>query len=302
MKGRQLVSAGFFIDIRLYFYYMKKAILLLVSIFLILSASAQHTAEINGKQINYETAGRGEAVIFIHGMSLDKRMWDKQWKTFSEKFRVVRYDVRGFGKSTRVTATHNPVEDLKALMDFLKIDKASLIGHSMGGNIALNFAIKHPERVSKIISVDAIIDGFANRTPELTQLFKEVIDSTREKGWQVAKKIWLRSPLFKLYHADSNSQALIEKIVSEYHGDHFYNRSWAPVYGEPSTAASLLQIKAPVLIITGEKEERTLLLGADLLHDKIVSNKKLVLSGSGHFPNLDAPGDFNKACIAFIQE
>jgi 3-oxoadipate enol-lactonase len=259
-------------------------------------------ADINGARINYETAGSGDAVIFIHGMSLDSRIWEKQWKVFSASFRVIRYDVRGFGQSSRVNATHNPGEDLKALMDFLKIEKATLVGHSMGGNIALNFSIKYPERVKKIISVDAIIDGFTNRTPELNQIFKEVIDTTREKGWQEAKKIWLRSPLFKLYLADKSSRTLIEKIVSEYHGDHFSNRGWTPTYGEPYTATSLAQIKVPVLIITGEKDERTLLLVADLLHDKIATNKKIVFNGAGHFPNLDKPGEFNKACISFIRE
>lgn len=261
---------------------------------------AQKLADINGVKISYEEAGSGEAVIFIHGMSLDKRVWEPQWSAFSKLFRVVRYDVRGMGQSSRVTNTHNPTEDLQQLMDLLKIDKAILIGHSMGGNIALNFAIKHPERVKKIISVDAIIDGFANRTPELIQIFKEVIDTTLEKGWAVAQKIWLRSALFKLYLADNSSKALIEKIISEYHGDHFYNRSWAPTYGEPTTAASLSNIKAPVLIMTGEKDEKTLLLVADLLHSNISANKKIVLAGAGHFPNLDKPGEFNKACIDFI--
>jgi 3-oxoadipate enol-lactonase len=283
---------------------MKKAILSITLFLLYLATPAQKNtfADINGLKINYQEAGSGEAVIFIHGMSLDNRFWDKQWKIFSESFRVIRYDVRGFGQSTRVTATHNPTEDLLALMDLLKIEKATLIGHSMGGNIALNMAIRYPERIKKIIAVDAIIDGFANRTPELNQIFKTVIDTTREKGWQAAKKIWLASPLFKLYTADRNSEALIQKIVSEYHGDHFYNRAWAPGFGEPSTAAALTNIKAPVLIITGEKDERTLLLVADMLHDKIIINKKIVFSGAGHFPNLDKPGEFNKACIGFIKE
>jgi 3-oxoadipate enol-lactonase len=281
---------------------MKVAGSILAFLFLFQISLAQTFADINGVKISYETAGNGEAVIFIHGMSLDKRMWEPQWTNFSKLFRVVRYDVRGMGQSTKVNSTHNPTEDLKQLMDFLKIDKAILIGHSMGGNIALNFAIKHPDRVKKIISVDAIIDGFANRTPGLNRIFKEVIDTTREKGWAAGQKIWLQSALIRLYDADSSSKALLKKIISEYNGDHFYNRSWAPTYGEPSTAASLNNIKAPVLIVTGSKDEQTLLLVADLLHSKIPSNKKIEIEGAGHFPNLDKPAEFNKVCISFIKE
>jgi pimeloyl-ACP methyl ester carboxylesterase len=259
-------------------------------------------AEINATRIYYETAGAGEPVIFIHGMALDSRVWNPQWEAFAKAFRVIRYDVRGFGKSGRVTATHNPTEDLKLLMDFLNIKKATLIGHSMGGNIALNFAVKHPGYVKKVIAADAIVDGFANRTPELNQIFKTVTDTTREKGWKHGQAIWLRSSLFQLYLGDSACLRLLHNIVGEYHGDHFYNRSWAPSYGEPATIELLTQVKSPVLIITGEKDEQTLVLVADLLHQKLTDNRKLVMVGAGHFPNLDKPDEFNKLCMEFIKQ
>jgi 3-oxoadipate enol-lactonase len=276
-----------------------------VLLFVQIAGARQNTngfAEINNSRIYYETAGAGEPVIFIHGMSLDSRVWDPQWKAFAEAFRVIRYDVRGFGKSARVTATHNPTEDLKLLMDFLNIKKAALIGHSMGGNIALNFAIKYPGYVKKIIAADAIVDGFSNRTPELNQIFKTVIDTTRERGWKSGQAIWLRSALFKLYLGDSVALHLLHKIVAEYHADHFYNRSWMPSYGEPATIELLTQVKSPVFIITGEKDEQTLVLVADLLHQKLADNRRLVMPGAGHFPNLDKPDEFNKRCIDFIKQ
>ena len=98
-------------------------------------------AEVNGTRLYYETAGRGLEVVLIHGGLVDSRLWDAQVGPLSKRFRVVRYDLRGFGRSAAADGPFSHLEDLRALLDFLKIERASLVGLSLGGIIAADFAL-----------------------------------------------------------------------------------------------------------------------------------------------------------------
>ncbi len=105
--------------------------------------------------IYYETMGDGVPVVFLHGGFGDRRMWNDQFAEFAKYYSVVRYDQRGFGKSQKPTAAYSPVSDLEMLLDHLKIDKAHLVGNSMGGYLAIDFAIQKPSRVRSITVVAA---------------------------------------------------------------------------------------------------------------------------------------------------
>src|SRR6185436_13829592 len=89
-------------------------------------------AAINGGRLYWEAAGEGEPLVFIHGFTLDTRMWDDQWDVFAARYRVIRYDVRGFGQSTVPDGPFSHQDDLRALMDYLGVDRFHLVGLSMG--------------------------------------------------------------------------------------------------------------------------------------------------------------------------
>src|ERR1044072_506255 len=101
-------------------------------------------AEVNGTRLYYEALGRGPAVVLVHGGLVDSRLWDDQMRPLAEHFRVVRYDLRGFGKSAAPTGQYWPTEDLRALLDFLKIEKDTVVGLSLGGILAAAFPFEHP--------------------------------------------------------------------------------------------------------------------------------------------------------------
>lgn len=259
-------------------------------------------APLNGTQLYYETAGKGEVVVFIHGLALDTRLWDSQWASFAKKYKVMRYDVRGFGQSDRAHDPHNPTDDLKALLDYLKIDKVHLIGFSMGGNIALNFAAKYPERVNKIVAVDANIDGFTNYTPELNSMFDKIINLASHQGWHDEEQaVWLRSRLMRLYSADDRAIINLSEITADYNGDHFINPRINPEFGTPTTLELLPTIKAPTLVIVGEKDEESIQRIGQILIDKIPTTKKVTIKGAGHLSNMDKPKIFNKIVIQFLK-
>src|SRR5687768_14039353 len=102
---------------------------------------------LDGGQTYYEEAGTGEPLILAHAGFLDSRMWDRQWESFTQHYRAVRYDLRGFGRSSVVTTPLNRRENFHGLLDQLGIAQAHLLGCDMGGELMLDYALEHPERV-----------------------------------------------------------------------------------------------------------------------------------------------------------
>ncbi|HEY2951197.1 MAG TPA: alpha/beta fold hydrolase, partial [Verrucomicrobiae bacterium] len=93
----------------------------------------------------YETTGRGETIVLIHGGQMDRRMWDAQFDSFARPYRVIRYDIRGFGKSDVPDKPYSHAGDLHSLLRHWRVKKATLMGLSLGAAIATDFAIEHPE-------------------------------------------------------------------------------------------------------------------------------------------------------------
>jgi len=103
-------------------------------------------AEVNGTSLFYEVAGTGNTLVLIHGFGVDSRMWDDQFETLAQYYRVLRYDARGFGRSALPTSSgYTHQTDLKALLEHLEIASANILGLSMGGGVAINFALAYPE-------------------------------------------------------------------------------------------------------------------------------------------------------------
>src|SRR5258708_10375829 len=118
-------------------------------------------AEIDGARIYYEIDGAGQPVVFVHGFTLDTRMWDEQVEAFARNYEVIRYDVRGFGRSSPGTSEpFSSVDDLKALLDYLGYRAAHVVGLSMGGGIATSFAAVYPDATLSLLPVDSGLWGF----------------------------------------------------------------------------------------------------------------------------------------------
>src|SRR5919197_3597014 len=103
--------------------------------------------------------GAGEAIVFLHAGVCDKRMWRDQMAAFADRYRVVAYDRRGFGESAYQAETFSHMHDLAAVLDELKIERATLVGCSQGGRFAVDFALAHPKRVARLVLVAPAIGG-----------------------------------------------------------------------------------------------------------------------------------------------
>jgi 3-oxoadipate enol-lactonase len=122
----------------------------------------QQIIQVNDTHLCWEMAGQGQTVVLLHGFTLDSRMWDDQFLALAQHFQVIRYDLRGFGRSAVPTAAPYAHEaDLAGLLDQLGIAQAHLVGLSKGGAVALNFALTYPRRTASLVLIDAVLPGYA---------------------------------------------------------------------------------------------------------------------------------------------
>lgn len=257
-------------------------------------------AAVNDTKLYYEVAGSGNPVVFIHGFSLDTRMWDAQYHVFAERYRVIRYDMRGYGNSELPTdESYSHAGDLKALLDVLEIKKAHIIGFSMGGGTAVEFAISHPEYCLSLTAVDALVSGYDWQSQELGKSFRSVITKAQTENVQVAKELWLAQPLFAAAHQKPAAATLLHKIISDYSGWHFLNSNYGRPL-DPPTTQQLERIVAPTLVIVGSLDLPELLAVADLLSQGISGAEKVILPQVGHLPNMENPGKFNEIVLGFL--
>lgn len=116
--------------------------------------------KINNTNLFYSVTGEGEPLVLIHGNFNDSRIWDYQMDYFTNYYKVIRYDLRGYGKSDTPISSFSHCEDLKALFDSLKIKNATIIGSSYGGSVAVDFALQYPELVKALVLVAPSINGY----------------------------------------------------------------------------------------------------------------------------------------------
>jgi 3-oxoadipate enol-lactonase len=252
--------------------------------------------DINGATLYYETAGSGQPLIFLHGMGLDCHMWDSQFDTFAESYHVIRYDLRGFGKSTLPTGDYAHHNDLYALMQHFGIQKANLVGLSMGGRVIIDFAIIYPDAVQSLTLVDAAVHGYQAKENASTVA---VGNAAKEHGAKAANEMWLKHDLFTPANRNPTVAAQLKNIIDNYSGWHWVNKNpWPPI--EPHAIHRVHNVTAPSLIIVGELDIPDMLTIADLLHEKINGSKKIVMYNVGHMPNMEDPETFNNHVRAFL--
>ena len=258
-------------------------------------------ATLNGTRIHYERTGEGMPVIFLHAGVADSRMWEPQVAELSQHFDVIRPDMRGFGKSDLPPRPWSPRADLLALMDELKLKPAHLVGCSMGGQLALDFALDHPERVSKLVLVDSGPSGQPDR-PEYESLFAEV-EAADKAGDHIALNeaeahLWLDGP----YRAKGYVRRELRDLFLDMNGANMDN-DWsnAPIeHLEPPAVGRLNEVSAPTLVVVGDQDLQPLLENADLLASSIKGARKVVIHDAAHLPSLEHPEEFNRAVLDFL--
>lgn len=227
-------------------------------------------------------------------------MWNDQFQVFAQKYETIRYDCRGFGRSALTVSGegYNHADDLKALLGYLGISQAYVIGLSMGGEIAINFTLEYPEDTQALIPVDSALTGF-QWSKEWSEMVTSIFSRAKKDGVEAAKELWLNSPLFKAAFENADVAFRLEQMVSSYSGWHLLNKD--PIMRlEPPAIERLAEIGVPTLIIIGEYDLPDFHEIANKLEQKIHNSRKITLHGVGHLSSMEAPEKFSKAVLSFL--
>ena len=124
---------------------------------------------VDGGRLFFETAGKGENIVLLHDGMVDREIWDEQFPVLAKNYRVVRYDRRGYGKSSDPEAPYSHIADLNHLFIQLNIDKAIIFGMSSGGGLAIDFTLKYPAKISALVLVGAVVGGYGYTSNMMTR-------------------------------------------------------------------------------------------------------------------------------------
>ncbi|MCK4816974.1 alpha/beta hydrolase [bacterium] len=256
--------------------------------------------DLDGTNLYYEITGSGPTLVLIHGFALDSRLWDPQFKEFSKNIRVLRYDMRGFGKSDLSAGEpYSHSKDLKTLLDHLNISKAYILGLSLGGMVATDFILQYPEMVDALITVDSTLGGY--NLVEFGKSFEGVVELAFSSGIDKAKVLFGSLDIFKSASMIPDVANQLWNILTDYSGWHFINENPA-ISLEPPSIQQLKNIDTPTLILVGEFDSAEFHEVSNLLHEQIKDSRKEVLSGVGHVSNLENPEQFNNMVLKFLTD
>ncbi len=256
-------------------------------------------AEVNRTRLHYESAGRGPAIVLLNGGGLDSRMWDDQFAAFAELYRVLRYDYRGSGRSEPATEKYSHLDDLHALLEFLKVEIAVLVGASVGGALAMDYTLAYPKRVRGLVLVSPGLSGYALSEATRERVAAMLTAAREGNALEFAKKV-LDDPHFIPANENPPAREKARQILID-NIERFQTEDLALPPARPA-AGRLAEIGVPALILLGGRDHPEQLAIGEALESGIRGSKTVVFFGAGHMVNLENPDRFNKTVLEFLSE
>lgn len=258
------------------------------------------TAELRGTTFHYEMAGIGPPVIFLHAGIADSRMWEDQFAPLSKWFRVVRYDMRGYGRTPPADGHFSHRDDLAALLRLLEIERASLVGCSLGSNTALHFALRYPDRVGRLVLTSPALDDMSFRGP-VSPLDIELEFAEMDDDWARVNELeiqaWIDGP-----RRPDEVDPRVRALALEMNGIALANMGVGKEMTLPPVVERLDAVHAPTLIVAGEVDTPRTLAAADLLARRLPDARQVVMPGLTHLPNMERPEEYNRLVADFLRD
>lgn len=259
-------------------------------------------ARVNGASLYYDVTGGGEPLVLVHAGIADRRMWDGQLEAFGELYRAIRYDMRGFGRSEAPAgAAFSHHEDLRGLLDFLGIERAILVGCSIGARTVIDFALAHPGRVRALALVCPTVSGFeAGEEPpeEWDELVEADVAGDLERVSELEVRIWVDGP----YRKPEDVDPAVRNLVREMNLIALRNEPALSEerHAEPPAVNRLAEIQVPTLVVAGDLDRPEVGARAELLATSVPLAQKAVMSGTAHVPSIEKAEEFNRVVLEFL--
>ena len=273
-------------------------------------------AEVENSKLYYEMAGEGHPLLLVHPMLTSHQYWDDQFGEFAKQYRVIRYDVRGFGQSKISKEAFSDTQDIVQLLDCLGIEKTYILGLSMGGEIAMQFVLEHPERVDGLVMSGVGLEGYeysVEGTQEFEPKWMAFIERIQNHDFAGARERFIEfavdSPVGR---ADEKVRERARELMQDYTFPHFFPPDDVVASAEATSAESqeahvpiiqrLKEIQVPTLVMAGGYEAKDIQNIVDVLVRDIPHAQKAVISKAGHFVSLEKPVEFNRVVLNFLDK
>ena len=240
--------------------------------------------------------GEGDPLVFVHAGIADARMWQPQAERFAGEWRVVRPDLRGFGGTAHSEGAYRHASDLAGLFEGLRLAPAVVVGSSMGGGVAIDLAVEHPDLVRGLALVGATYGGFNFLEPELFDQWRELTDiyeaGRLDEAAVLETEIWLGSDA-----PPDVSSAVVEMVRLSYdHGEIEESEADSPA------SERLGELEMPTLLVLGEVDRIDIARAAGELLNSIPHARLVTMPGAAHLPNLEQPDAFNAVLADFLAQ
>jgi len=254
-------------------------------------------ADLGQFRLHYEEHGGGDPVVFLHGFTLDRRMWYGQAEQFRDDYRVLLLDARGHGLSDAPSTGYgraDRVSDVIAFADVMGLDRFHVVGLSMGGTTALGLALDYQERLNSLTLVSTGAAGY-----DVGKRYEALDNLARQKGLEAAREKWLEMSLIWYREDREEVRWLMETMINEHSGAVWMD----PKRGRYSREYDLdrvHEITVPTKIIAGALDQLFVPL-AQQLQARIAGSSLSVYEKVGHMVNLEVPEQFNQELKAFLE-
>jgi len=253
-------------------------------------------------RLYYEELGSGRPLILLHGGLLDRRMWDDQFQELSRRFRVIRFDARGHGNSGAIADSFSRHDDLAHLMDALEIDKASLLGLSMGAYTSIDFALSHPQRVTSLVLASPGLTGYKHTSEALDENNRRLVAAIRENNLREVVELFQRSWTDGPHRTPSQVDPAVRERVrimametaSEYDFQSVERRLSPPAIGR------LASLRAPTLVVVGTLDWPGIGDIAHIIEREVDGARVVSIDGAAHMVNMERPREFNEVVLRFL--
>ena len=257
----------------------------------------------DGTRFYYELAGAGPALVFLHAGITDGRMWNEQFRAFAREHTVLRYDRRGFGQTEAVSGPFSHRLDLHDMLAHLGIERATLVGCSQGGKIALDFALEQAEMVESLVLVASALGGYKfDGTPP--QQLEELEEAERlgdlARVNELELQIWVDGPHRLPAQVDPEFRERVREMNGVALSSTFEQGREQLL--EPAAVSRLDEVRVPTLIVVGELDTPHTLAVSAVLAERIGGARRVVIEGVAHLPSMERPAVFNRIVSGFLRE
>jgi pimeloyl-ACP methyl ester carboxylesterase len=268
------------------------------------------SARVNGIEVAYETYGDGPPLVLAHGYLASKEMWDHQVGPFSERYRLVVYDMRGHGQSEAPPENDEGytmdtlVEDQRALMDHLGIEQAIIGGLSMGGGVAMRFALAYPQRTRALL----LFDTAAGQTPLGEQIRAQwrtnhdlIATVIRTSGvGELMRNLYAQRPQMPAAAGGTPSEARAFMAGMQHMSPDGFLGAGRALFEQDDVVDRLPEISAPTLVLVGDMD--FLLEPSREMHKRLRDARFTLIRGSGHGTAMWQPEKFTTAVLDFLAD